>query len=85
VIGIAAAAPHPFRVYPGVEHEDDPLPPDYMQPAEWTFARLMYPPWRGGGRYYGSDWQAGRSNWTIDYPAADRHVALRRATGEPGR
>jgi hypothetical protein len=72
-IGIAAAAPRPFRVYPGVEHEDDPLPPDYMVPAEWTFARLMYPPW--GGRF-GSDWQNGRSNWTIDYPTADRHVAV---------
>src|SRR5262245_60735949 len=77
-IGIAAAAPRPFRVYPGVEHEDDPLPADYMVPAEWTFARLMYPPWGGGygrGRY-ASDWQNGRSNWTIDYPAADRHVAV---------
>ena len=44
-------------------------------PAEWTFARLMYPPWRGRGRY-GADWQNGRSNWTIDYPTADRHVAV---------
>src|SRR6185312_12589707 len=77
LIGIAVAAPRPFKVYPGVEHEDDPLPPDYMVPAEWTFARLMYPPWGGGGRgRYALDWQNGRSNWTIDYPAADRHVAV---------
>ena len=71
VLGMAFAA-RPFREYPGVEHEDLPLPPDYMVPAEWTFARLMYPPW--GGRY-GGDWRNGRSNWTIDYPVADRHVA----------
>jgi Domain of unknown function (DUF4159) len=73
LIGIAIAGPRPFREYPGVEHEDLPLPHDYMLPAEWTFARLMYPPWGGG---YGTDWQSGRSNWTIDYPVADRHVAV---------
>ncbi len=73
LLGIAAAAPRPFREYPGVEHEDLPLPPGYNVPAEWTFARLMYPPW---GDRYGTEWQYGRSNWTIDYPVADRHVAV---------
>ena len=72
-IGVAIAGPRPFHEYPGVEHANLPLPPDYMEPAEWTFARLMYPPWGGG---YGTNWQEGRSNWTIDYPVADRHVAV---------
>jgi hypothetical protein len=47
-IAIAVAGPRPFHEYPGVEHADLPLPPDYMNSAEWTFARLMYPPWGGG-------------------------------------
>ena len=35
----------PFRVYPSMEPYDDiPLPPDYTDHNEWTFARLMYPP-----------------------------------------
>ena len=38
----------PFREYPGVEYSKFPLPPDYKDSAEWTFARLMYPP---VGRY----------------------------------
>jgi len=34
----------PFRVYPSLEPYDDvALPSDYQQPAEWIFARLMYP------------------------------------------
>jgi len=35
----------PFREYPGVEYRlgDIPLPPDYREKNEWTFARLMYP------------------------------------------
>jgi hypothetical protein len=38
---------------------------------------------RGGfGRFRGMDWTQGRSNWTTDYPRADRHFseALRRLT-----
>ena len=31
----------PFRQYPGREYGDFPLPPDWQQPAEWVFARLM--------------------------------------------
>ena len=58
-----------------------------MNPAEWTFARLMYPTchsyqMRGCWRGEGDEWKLGMSNWTIDFPAADRHVAemVRRLT-----
>jgi hypothetical protein len=71
----------PFREYPGLEYEvgDIPLPPDYRQKAEWTFARLMYPlaaysRVRGfRGRRRGGMWNEGNSMWTQDYPRADRH------------
>src|SRR5262245_2609111 len=76
LVGIAYAA-MPWRGYPGVEHDgNSDLPTDYMVPAEWTFARLMYPeynPYRSfryGGR--GSDWTQGYTSWTIDYPQGDR-------------
>ncbi|HUA59263.1 MAG TPA: DUF4159 domain-containing protein [Verrucomicrobiae bacterium] len=78
-------AQRPFREYPAWEYNDFPLPKDYNVPAEWTFARLMYPsyhiqtdwqfkPWL--------DWREGRTNWTIDYPRSDRHLsmAIRRLT-----
>jgi hypothetical protein len=70
LVGAALGAPRPFRQLPGVEYYDFELPADYMVPAEWTFARLMYPPlgWQG-------DWQFGATSWTIDYPRADRHIA----------
>src|ERR1017187_5656270 len=72
-------AQDPFREYPAWEYNNFPLPPDYKVPGEWTFARLMYPsyhiqtdwqfkPWL--------DWREGRTNWTIDYPRSDRHLAL---------
>lgn len=74
----------PFRELQGLEYEKYPLPADYQQPGEWTFARLMYPP---VGRYYGGvefngSWKNGASNWTMDYPRSDRHlaVAMRRLT-----
>jgi hypothetical protein len=81
-------AQRPFREFPGTEYEEFPLPPDYNQPAEWTFARLMYPPanvGRGGFGYgyrFRGDWHLGRSSWTTDYPRSDRHfsAALRRLT-----
>src|SRR5205814_811129 len=58
LVGFALAGPRPFREYPGVEYENFELPPDYMQPAEWTFARLMYPTygWRR------DDWKSGGTN-----------------------
>jgi hypothetical protein len=85
----ALFAQRPFREFPGNEYEDFPLPPDYQQPAEWTFARLMYPPANVGRYGYGGgygrmrgDWHFGRSSWTTDYPRSDRHfsAALRRLT-----
>ncbi len=62
-----------------------PLPPDYMEPGEFVFARLMYPPastlYRGRHRMSG-DWARGGTTWTIDYPRNDRHIAaaIRRLT-----
>ena len=74
----------PFREYPGVEYATFPKPADWQEKAEWTFARLMYPPVpprNGGFEFYGS-WKEGGSNWTMDYPRSDRHVvqAIRRLT-----
>lgn len=78
LIGALYALQLPFREYPGVEYYGFPLPPDYMEPGEWVFARLMYPPISYGyrSRYrWGGDWTRGASTWTIDYPRSDRHVA----------
>jgi len=80
-------AQKPFREYPAWEYNDFPLPPDYQTPGEWTFARLMYPTTRynidwQSERKRGFDWRTGYTNWTIDYPRSDRHLAmaLRRLT-----
>jgi hypothetical protein len=77
-------AVQPFREYPGVEYENFPLPKDYQEKTEWTFARLMYPPVNRlyGGFAFLGDWREGASNWTMDYPRSDRHftLALRRLT-----
>lgn len=86
-VSALAAFQMPWRLYPSMEPYDDiPLPPDYQVPAEWVFARLMYPQnpvGRGGGRGFrrgNRDWRQGGTSWTQDYPRADRHfaVALRR-------
>jgi uncharacterized protein DUF4159 len=85
VVIAAVVAQRAFRQYPSVEYgEAIPLPPDWNLPAEWTFARLMYPPgpldgYRG--RFDGP-WQEGLSLWTQDYPRADRSFsnAVRRLT-----
>jgi hypothetical protein len=97
-LGLSAAligalyAQRPFREFPGVEYRlgSIPLPPDWQEKTEWTFARLMYPQAPGGrygggyGRGFGSRgiWTEGNSIWTQDYPRADRHFvqALRRLT-----
>src|SRR3569832_1155225 len=87
-------AQRPFRQYPGREYEDFPLPEDWKEPAEWVFARLMYPNstqfgggrgFRGGGGFrggYGRDWRQGGSSWTTDYPRLDWLIsaAMRRLT-----
>jgi hypothetical protein len=78
-------AQRPFREYPAWEYSDFPLPEDYQKPGEWTFARLMYPTfhiqidWQFRPQF---DWREGRTNWSIDYPRSDRHLAaaLRRLT-----
>jgi hypothetical protein len=83
-LGTLYAFQEPFREYPGIEYNNFPLPSDYHEKTEWTFARLMYPP--TGGRFgYGrfrGDWRQGNSMWTQDYPRADRHFlrAMRRLT-----
>ena len=89
IAGVAAAgavlwAQRPFREVAGAEYDKIPLPKDYRSPAEWTFARLMYPPvgrYYGGFAFYGS-YKEGASNWAMDYPRSDRHlaVAVRRLT-----
>ena len=73
----------PFRVYISLEPYDNvELPSDYKVPAEFVFARLMYPPhprarfsrpFGFGGR---SDWREGGSSWAQDYPRADRQFSL---------
>jgi hypothetical protein len=83
-------AQKPFRQYPGNEYGDFPLPPDWREPAELVFGRLMYPPAFGGGfgrRRFGGgggygDWRQGYSAWTTDYPRSERHLvlAMRRLT-----
>jgi hypothetical protein len=88
-LGVASLAAlfafqRPFRQFPGVEYENFEVPQDWNQPAEWAFARLMYPPGPNdgyAGRFDG-DWRQGLSLWTQDYPRADRHFsqALRRLT-----
>jgi len=83
----------PFRQYPSMEGYDEiALPPDYQEPSEWVFARLMYPEHPNGlfgfgrrGRFGGGmtmDWREGFTSWTQDYPRADRHfaAAVRRLT-----
>jgi len=74
-------AQRPFREYPAWEYNNFPKPNDYQVPGEWTFARLMYPTtplkidWQSEHKR-GFDWHDGNTNWTIDYPRSDRHLAL---------
>jgi len=92
-LGTLAAFQLPFREYPGVEYRlgTIPLPADWQEKSEWTFARLMYPPVPGRRNGYGAGfglrggggiWTEGNSIWTQDYPRADRHFvqAVRRLT-----
>jgi hypothetical protein len=78
VAGIVSAQ-LPFREYEGAEYSlgEVPKPPNWRDPGEWIFARLMYPQ-SGRGRAFGPrgmwDWRQGGSSWTIDYPRADRHM-----------
>ena len=84
--GAALAFQKPFREYPGQDNIE--LPPDWKEPGEWIFARLMYPNYSGFGggfggfRRRGGNYKFGNSSWTTDYNAADRHMsaAVRRLT-----
>jgi hypothetical protein len=85
ILSGALAWQMPWREYPG--QDNIAIPPDFQEKTEWAFARLMYPPYPGQihgrrPRGFGGDWRNGRSSWTTDYTAADRHVAvaLRRLT-----
>jgi hypothetical protein len=84
VVGGLFAYQRPFREYPAEEYNTFPLPGDYQEPAEFAFGRLMYPDIRRGGFRFGGrrDWTEGYTNWTNDYPRAERHlmVAFRRLT-----
>ena len=68
----------PFREYPALEYTHYPVPAGANEPTEWVFARLMYPPVppRNGGVEFLGSWKEGGSNWTMDYPRSDRHLAL---------
>ncbi|MEP7353597.1 MAG: DUF4159 domain-containing protein [Acidobacteriota bacterium] len=79
-------AQRPFKEYPGTEYNvgEIPLPADWSQETEFTFARLMFPggPLDGYRPRYQGDYHLGLSLWTQDYPRADRHFleAVRRLT-----
>ena len=81
--GCLYAYQRPWRLFESLERYDDiPVPADGKDPAEFVFARLMYPSlpfarFEFRGR---RDWREGGTSWTEDYPRADRHfvVALRR-------
>jgi hypothetical protein len=77
-------AQRPWREFPGVEYDHFPVPPDYQTKGEWAFGRLMYRPVGAAldGFQFLGDWRLGASNWTMDYPRSDRHLAraVRRLT-----
>jgi len=87
-LGVAAlwgclyAYQRPWRLFERLERYDDiPIPSDGQDPAEFVFARLMFPslPY-AMFEFRGLDWHEGGTSWTEDYPRADRHfvIALRR-------
>jgi hypothetical protein len=82
IVGVLFAVQREFRELPGFEYEEFQLPKDYRQPAEWVFARLMYPSVQFSDHPYNPDWVHGRASWTMDYPRSDRHLAqaVRRLT-----
>jgi len=83
--GALFAFQRPFREFEGIEYNlgSIPMPPDWQEKTEWTFARLMFPPGPLNG-YAGrdADWHTGYSLWSQDFPRADRHfsLAVRRLT-----
>ena len=99
VVISAVFAQRAFREYPSVEYGGGiTLPSDWGTPAEWTFARLMFPPGPlDGYRGHLTDPGKGASLWTQDYPRADpctcecnptpyaRRCSIRRAARKPRR
>jgi hypothetical protein len=82
LVSAALYAQREFRVYRSFEFEAmQELPADFDEPAEFVIGRLMYPPGRGR-RFGGGDWENGGTSWAVDYPRADRTLAmiLRRLT-----
>ncbi len=84
-LGCLYAYQRPYRLFQSLEPYDDvPVPAGGDRPAEWVFARLMYPslPWARFEYRGRRDWREGGTSWTEDYPRADRHflVALSRLT-----
>lgn len=76
-------AQRPWRLFESLESYDDiPMPVDAQDPAEFVFARLMFPslPYARFEFRGRRNWREGGTSWTEDYPRADRHfvVALRR-------
>src|SRR5688500_79571 len=63
---------------PPLEEVEVVLPPDAEEPAEYSFARLIY---GSGGR--GDGWGRRGRSWRTDYPKADRQFlqGVRRLTG----
>jgi len=84
--GTLYAFQKPFKEFSGTEYYagDIPLPSDWKQPADFAFARLMFPGGPLDGYYprFQGDYHYGLSLWTQDYPRADRHFleAVRRLT-----
>jgi hypothetical protein len=70
-VAAAAADPRPWREYPAAEYRygEFRVTEEGLNPAEWVFARLMFP-----SLGWGSQWRDGGTDWTIDYPKADRHI-----------
>jgi hypothetical protein len=75
----ALADPRPWREYQAVEYRygEFEVRNELLAPTEWVFARLMFPSLGWGGQ-----WKFGGTDWTIDYPKADRHITemVRRLT-----
>ena len=81
--GCLYAYQRPWRLFESLERYDDiPIPADGQDPAEFVFARLMFPSLPGAMFEFRGprNWREGGTSWTEDYPRADRHfvVALRR-------
>ena len=84
-LGSLSAFQLPFREFPGVEYRlgDIPLPADWQEKTEWTFARLMYPPPPAAASAGATDSAATAAPGTRAtasgpriIPRADRHFAL---------